>query len=81
MPGAESLSDGVDLAAVGAYDAGTNGTLGQRAQGGQTTITDEALACGPHNRLANPAAGKPENLRTAASRAAFYLVNGGIAGR
>jgi hypothetical protein len=37
MPGAESLSDGVDLAAFGGCDAGTDGTLGQRAHAGLGT--------------------------------------------
>ena len=47
------------------------------ANGGQTNIDEEALACGPHNRLITEAAGEPENLRTAGCRAVFYLVNGG----
>ena len=52
------------------------------ANDGQTNIDD------PHPGLrtgttgwSNPAAGKPENLRTPVPSAAFSLVTGGLAGR
>jgi len=41
----QSLSDGVDLAAFGGCDAGTDGTLGQRAHVGLGMATTRPATC------------------------------------
>ena len=57
---------------VAGADCQVHHAVTEWAQGGQTDIDDLTLACPTDNRTVNPAAGQPENAKTAAPNGSHH---------